>query len=83
MSETPDNLVLARLREIRDMLGRVLEDTADLRLRVGALEAHSPRCHCEWTGWTDGWSASSAGLASSTSRHIRQAGKTDNAHVTN
>jgi len=39
MSETPDNLVLARLREISDMLGRVLEDTADLRLRVGALEA--------------------------------------------
>jgi chromosome segregation ATPase len=39
MSDTPDNLVLARLREIRDMLGRVLEDTADLRLRVGALEA--------------------------------------------
>jgi hypothetical protein len=39
MSESPDNLVLERLREIRGMLGRVLEDTADLRLRVGALEA--------------------------------------------
>jgi len=39
MSDTPDNLVLARLREIRDVLDRVLEDTADLRLRVGALEA--------------------------------------------
>jgi chromosome segregation ATPase len=39
MSDEPDNLVLARLREIRDMLGRVLEDTTDLRLRVGALEA--------------------------------------------
>jgi hypothetical protein len=35
----PDNLVLARLREIRDMLARVLEDTADLKLRVGMLEA--------------------------------------------
>jgi len=34
-----DNLVLERLREIRAMLGRVLEDTADLRLRVGAPEA--------------------------------------------
>lgn len=39
MSDQPDNLVLERLREIRGMLGRVLEDTADLRLRVGALEA--------------------------------------------
>ena len=39
MSDTPDNLVLERLREIRGMLGRVLEDTADLRLRTGALEA--------------------------------------------
>jgi hypothetical protein len=34
-----DNLVLERLRGIHAMLGRVLEDTADLRLRVGALEA--------------------------------------------
>ena len=39
MSDHPDNVILARLREIREMLGRVLEDTADLRLRVGALEA--------------------------------------------
>lgn len=39
MSEHPDNITLARLREIRDLLGRVLEDTADLRLRTGALEA--------------------------------------------
>lgn len=39
MSDNPDNLVLARLREIRDMVGRVLEDTADLKLRVGMLEA--------------------------------------------
>ena len=38
MSET-DNVVLARLREIRDMLGHVLEDTADLKLRAGMLEA--------------------------------------------
>jgi hypothetical protein len=40
MSDQPADLVLLRLREIRDMLGRVLEDTADLRLRVGALEAN-------------------------------------------
>jgi hypothetical protein len=39
VSDDPDNLVLARLREIRDMVGRVLEDTADLKLRVGMLEA--------------------------------------------
>ena len=39
MADDPDNLVLARLREIRDMLTRVLEDTADLKLRVGMLEA--------------------------------------------
>jgi hypothetical protein len=34
-----DNLVLARLREIRAMLGEVKEDTADTRLRVGMLDA--------------------------------------------
>jgi hypothetical protein len=34
-----DNLVLERLREIRDMLARVLEDTADVKLRLGMLEA--------------------------------------------
>jgi hypothetical protein len=34
-----DNLVLERLREIREMLARVLEDTADLKLKVGMLEA--------------------------------------------
>lgn len=39
MSDEPENLVLTRLREIRDMVGRVLEDTADLKLRVGMLEA--------------------------------------------
>jgi hypothetical protein len=39
MSDAPDNLVLERLREIRAMIGRVLEDTADLKLRVGMLEA--------------------------------------------
>ena len=39
MADDPDNLVLARLREIRDMLAHVLEDTADLKLRVGMLEA--------------------------------------------
>lgn len=39
MSDEPESLVLLRLREIRDMVGRVLEDTADLKLRVGMLEA--------------------------------------------
>jgi hypothetical protein len=39
VSDEPENLVLARLREIREMLARVLEDTADLKLRVGMLEA--------------------------------------------
>jgi hypothetical protein len=40
MSEQTDNLVLERLREIRGMLGRVLEeDTADIKLRIGMLEA--------------------------------------------
>jgi chromosome segregation ATPase len=34
-----DNLVLERLREIRTTLGEVKEDTADLRLRFGLLEA--------------------------------------------
>jgi hypothetical protein len=41
MSDTPDNLVLERLREIRALLGEVREDTADTRLRVGMLEAGS------------------------------------------
>ena len=39
MADDPDNLVLARLREIRDMVGRVLEDTADIKLRITNLEA--------------------------------------------
>jgi len=39
MSDQPDNLVLERLREIRQVLGEVREDTADTRLRVGMLEA--------------------------------------------
>ena len=39
MGDTPDNLVLERLREIRALLGEVREDTADTRLRVGMLEA--------------------------------------------
>jgi len=34
-----DNLVLERLREIRQTLGEVREDTHDPRLRVGMLEA--------------------------------------------
>ncbi len=34
-----DNLVLERLREIRALLGEVKEDTAELRLRVGMIEA--------------------------------------------
>ena len=38
MSDQPD-LVLLRLREIRDLLGEVRADTADTRLRVGMLEA--------------------------------------------
>jgi hypothetical protein len=38
MSDETDNLVLARLREIRVMLGEVKEDTADTRLRTGMLE---------------------------------------------
>jgi hypothetical protein len=39
MSDQPDNLVLERLREIRQVLGEVREDTADMRLRVGMQEA--------------------------------------------
>ncbi len=39
MSDVPDNLILARLREIREMLGEVKEDTASIKLRVGMLEA--------------------------------------------
>lgn len=34
-----DNLVLERLREIRQMLSGVKEDTAETRLRIGMLEA--------------------------------------------
>ncbi len=34
-----DNLVLERLREIRQMLSEVKEDTAETRLRIGMLEA--------------------------------------------
>lgn len=34
-----DNLVLERLREIRQLVGDVKEDTHDLRLRMGMLEA--------------------------------------------
>jgi len=39
LSGQPDNLVLERLREIRQVLGEVREDTADTLLRVGMLEA--------------------------------------------
>jgi hypothetical protein len=39
MSDHPDDLVLARLREIRGLLGEVKEDTASIKLRVGMLEA--------------------------------------------
>lgn len=39
MSDAPDNVVLARLREIRDIVAAVKEDTAELKLRVGMLEA--------------------------------------------
>ena len=38
MSDTPDNPVLERLREIRQLLGEVKEDTAETRLRIGMLE---------------------------------------------
>jgi hypothetical protein len=38
MSDHPDNIVLARLREIRDLLGEIRTDTSDIRLRVGMLE---------------------------------------------
>ncbi len=39
MSDDRDHLVLERLREIRALLGEVKEDTAELRLRVGMIEA--------------------------------------------
>ncbi len=39
MAEPADNLVLERLREIRALLGEVKEDTMELRLRVGMIEA--------------------------------------------
>ncbi len=39
MPEPADNLVLERLREIRALLGEVKEDTMELRLRVGMIEA--------------------------------------------
>lgn len=39
VNEHQDNLVLERLREIRALLGEVKEDTAELRLRVGMIEA--------------------------------------------
>ncbi len=39
MSDKRDDLVLERLREIRALLGEVKEDTAELRLRVGMIEA--------------------------------------------
>jgi len=39
MSDYTDNLVLERLREIRALLGEVKEDTGELRLRVGMIEA--------------------------------------------
>lgn len=35
----PDNLILARLRDIRGVLGVVAEDVASIKLRVGMLEA--------------------------------------------
>lgn len=34
-----DNLVLERLRDIRAVLGEIKEDIADIKLRVGMLEA--------------------------------------------
>lgn len=37
-TDEPDNIVLKRLREIRGMLGEILADTSDTRLRVGMLE---------------------------------------------
>ena len=37
MADDPDNLVLARLREIRDMVGRVLEDTAAIKMSLDRI----------------------------------------------
>ena len=39
MSDEPTNLILPMLRDIRSVLGKIAEDVADLKLRVGMLEA--------------------------------------------
>jgi hypothetical protein len=38
VSDEPENLVLARLRDIRELLGRVAEDVAGIKVRVTSLE---------------------------------------------
>ena len=38
MSDEPENLVLAQLRDIRGLLGRVAEDVANIKVRVTSLE---------------------------------------------
>ena len=43
MADEPENLVLARLREIRDMLARVLEDTTAIKMSLIMAEAHLAR----------------------------------------
>jgi hypothetical protein len=43
VADDPDNLVLARLREIRDMVGRVLEDTTAIKMSLIMTEAHLAR----------------------------------------
>ena len=39
MSDELTNLILPMLRDIRSVLGKIAEDVADLKLRVGMLEA--------------------------------------------
>ena len=43
MADDPDSLVLARLREIRNMVGRVLEDTTAIKMSLIMMEAHLAR----------------------------------------
>ena len=38
MSDEPENLVLAQLRDIRGLLGRVAEDVTNIKVRVTSLE---------------------------------------------
>jgi len=38
MSDQPENVILIRLRDIREVLGRVAEDVANIKTRVTSLE---------------------------------------------